>query len=239
MTVKVVLPRIQSEKIGDAAYAILREKIINQEFAPAQRLRLADLESQLGISRTPLKESLSRLAFEGLVDIRARRGTYVSDPGPEEIAESYEVRKALEKHAIELVIKHASDEEIAQLASYIHRLRALAARRDRHRAYAEYISVDHQLHRQVVGLTKIKRLLLAFDHENVHGQIARIRYGRVDPDLDLVEEEHEGLIAALEARDIETCQGVLAEHLARSKLSLLKEMKGKWKRDRRSFGSSD
>lgn len=110
------LPRINIHTISEAAYEVLRERVISKEFAPGQRLNLEAIEKQLGISRTPLKEALTRLEMEGLVTIVPRTGTYVTDPVPEEIAESFDMRRVLEVYAVELAVQRASDEDYESLA---------------------------------------------------------------------------------------------------------------------------
>jgi DNA-binding GntR family transcriptional regulator len=218
------LPRISIHKVSEAAYEILREKVISKEFAPGQRLNLKAIGKQLGISRTPLKEALTRLEMEGLVTIVPRSGTYVTDPGPEEIAESFDVRRVLEVYAVELAVQRASDDDIKALRAIVQELGDLTATKDRDAIYPRYLTLDHQFHRQLVALSGNHRLYQAHDHENVHAQMARIRYRRSERELDVAQEEHGRIIAALEARDVETVKAEMDAHLRRAKRSLVADM---------------
>lgn len=218
------LPRIKARKISETAYEILRERIISKEFAPGQRLDLDIIGEQLGISRTPVKEALARLEMESLVVIIPRSGTFVTDLDAEEIAESFDVRRALEVYAVELAVQRASDEEIEELWGIVRELGELAADEDRDAIYPRYLTLDHQFHRQLVALCGNRRLCQAHDRENVHAQMARVRYRRSEWELDLAQEEHERLMVALETKDVETAKAEMDAHLRRAKRSLLADM---------------
>jgi DNA-binding GntR family transcriptional regulator len=80
------LPLLVQPKISDEVYKVLEEKIFSKQFVPGERLNLLELEKRLGISRTPLKDALNRLAGEGLIIIEPHRGSYrpgqtVTSPG--------------------------------------------------------------------------------------------------------------------------------------------------------------
>ena len=219
------LPRINARTISEAAYEILREKIVSKEFLPGQRLDLEAIETQLGISRTPLKDALTRLEMEGLISIVPRSGTFVTDPGPVQIAESFDVRRMLEVYAVELAVQRATDEEIKDLRAIIQELGELTAVEDRDSIYPQYLALDHQFHHQLVALSGNQRLCKAHDRENLHSQMARIRYMRSEEELDLAQEEHERLMAALEARDVEASKAEMDAHLRRAMRSLLDDMR--------------
>ena len=220
----VSLPRINAYKVSDAAYEILREKIISREFTAGQRLDLDDVEQQLGISRTPVKEALARLEMEGLVHIVPRSGTFVTDPDPKEIAESFDVRRVLEVYAVELAIGRMTDEDLLDLRTMIQELEELAAAPDRDAIYPRYLTLDHQFHQNLVSLSGNERLQQAHKRENLHAQMARIRYRRSERELEAAQMEHQRLVAALEAGDVERAKSEMDAHLQRAKRSLLRDM---------------
>lgn len=219
------LPRINKKKVGESVYEILREKIVSKELTPGQRLNLDAFETQLGISRTPLKEALGRLAREGLVEIIPQSGTFVTHLSAEDIAESFDVRRALEVSAVESAVQRASDDDLRQLREIVRQLGELAASEDHDAIYPQFLALDHSFHRQLVALTRNRRLCRAHDGENIHAQMARVRYRRSERELNIAQEEHERIMTALEARDAETTKAELDAHLRRAKRSLLTEMK--------------
>lgn len=218
-----VLAEIETIKVSEMVYRILREGIIGRQFLAGQRLDVEEIENQLGISRTPVKEALNRLALEGLVEIIPRRGTYVADPGAEDIGDSFEVRKALEIHAVGLVVDKATEHELRRLRSLVEESGEMVKAQDQNAIYLQYVARDHQFHQELVALSGNKRLMVAHEKENVHAQMARVRY-RSEKELDLAQEEHERIMAALEARDRVQAQREMAAHLERAKRSLLTDM---------------
>src|ERR1700677_538761 len=83
----------------EAAHARLRELIFSGALQAGQALRREEIARQLGLSRLPVREALNRLATEGLVELRPRRGFYVVSLKPDEIEDIFEMRAMLEARA--------------------------------------------------------------------------------------------------------------------------------------------
>lgn len=92
-------------RASDRAYSVLREQIIDGDLAPGTLLAEVEQSSRLGVSRTPLREALSRLAADGLVAAHSGRGLVVTDVPLTRIAELFEVRSALEEQAARLAAR--------------------------------------------------------------------------------------------------------------------------------------
>ena len=84
---------------------MLREEILHWRLLPGTQLSEIDLAERLGVSRTPLRAALARLALEGLVDTSRGRTGVVSDVSAESITELFELREALETHAARLAAR--------------------------------------------------------------------------------------------------------------------------------------
>jgi GntR family transcriptional regulator, rspAB operon transcriptional repressor len=218
------LPRIMTPAIRDSAYEILRDKIMRKEFGPGQRLDLEAIEGQLGISRTPLREALHRLASERLVEIVPRSGTFVTVLNPEDIAESYEVRRAIELYAVEHAAQQATDRQLAECGALLRDLERLGTADDVVATYPEYLSADYELHRRIVALANNRRLSRAYERENVHTQLARVHYRRIMRDLDVTQREHKDILVALERRDAAAARAAMNAHLVRAKAAILDDM---------------
>ncbi|MCX6081337.1 MAG: GntR family transcriptional regulator [Chloroflexi bacterium] len=224
MTAELTFPRINSPKISEVAYDILREKIVSKQFAPGERLDLNEIEKSLGISRTPLKEALSRLEMEGLIQILPRSGTHVTKPSVDDIAESFDLRRILERYAVELMVQNASDGDLTKLAILVEEMGMLAKQNDIQLMYPRYLELDHEFHRQLVALSGNQRLREAHERENLHAQMSRIRYRAYERELSIAQEEHERIIAALLARNLVMVAEQIDAHLKRAKRSLLSDM---------------
>lgn len=218
------LPRINTPAIRDSAYEILREKILCKEFGPGQRLDLDAIEAQLGISRTPLREALHRLASERLVEIVPRSGTFVTVLSPEDIAESYEVRRAIELYAVERAAPHVTDQQLQECRVPLLDLASLGATPDVETTYPRYLSADYDFHRRIVALANNRRLSRAYERENTHAQLARVHYRQPMRDLDVTQQEHEAIMAALGRRDAAAARAAMEAHLIRAKAAILADM---------------
>jgi len=218
------LPRLSPRNISQEVYEILKERIFSKQFSPGERLRLTEIEKQMNVSRTPLKDALNRLAVEGLVEIKPSRGTFVSDPSPTEIADCFDVRRVLEIYGVELAAKRMTESQLKQLRDMVQKLRGFTDTEDWSRIYQEYVALDHQMHRLIMEFAGNKQLQQTWEQINMHVQMARVRYRRAEEELDLAQAEHEELLRAFEARDVGTLQGVMSHHIERAKQSLLRDL---------------
>ncbi|MGH2627988.1 MAG: GntR family transcriptional regulator, partial [Anaerolineales bacterium] len=93
----------------------LRHLILSRQLRPGERLVQSDLAEQLGVSRTPIREALHRLASDGLVTIAPHKGATVAKFLLSDLEEIYSVRIALEGYAAYLAAQHITDEDLAKL----------------------------------------------------------------------------------------------------------------------------
>jgi DNA-binding GntR family transcriptional regulator len=113
---------------SDDVYERLREAILTGRARPNERLIEAELADRLQVSRTPIRESLQRLAAEGLV-VSRRRGWVVLEHTSVEIREIYEARAALEGYCARLAAQRATDAQLKEIASLHHPKRNLKSSR--------------------------------------------------------------------------------------------------------------
>lgn len=127
---------VDAASIASRCHAILRERILAGELAPGARLHQEDLSRELGISRTPLREALGRLAADGLVDLLPNRGARVADVRPEDMAHAYEARLTIEPAAAALAARRGAPVDAMRAAIAGHRAAAdLPSAFDANRAF--------------------------------------------------------------------------------------------------------
>lgn len=97
------------------AYEAIRQKILSNVYPPGTALSERELSEQLAVSRTPVKDALKRLHFEGYVDVTPERGAVVSKIGLSDTLELYEIREALEGHFVRLAAERRREEDVEQL----------------------------------------------------------------------------------------------------------------------------
>jgi DNA-binding GntR family transcriptional regulator len=213
---------VSVQRLTDAAYQALKNLILAKTLTPGQRLNVDDLAGQLGMSRTPVKDALNALATEGLVEILPRRGTFVAGLAPEEIAEVFELRRALELLAAELLIARITDEDLRRLRRHLSDLDEATAGGD----VDDHMRHNLAFHQLFVNLAGNRKLTELYEGLNVHIQIARIHARAGDWQQRRAQEqaEHRAIMEALEARDAQRLMEAVNAHIRRAKQSLADDL---------------
>jgi DNA-binding GntR family transcriptional regulator len=110
--------------LRDDVYQRLREEIITGRLAPGEQLRDAELAASLGVSRTPVREALLRLAEAGLVIAAPGRSTMVSELDPRRVAEARDVVAAMHELAVLDSVGRLTESDIAAMRDANERFRA-------------------------------------------------------------------------------------------------------------------
>src|SRR5690554_1198871 len=118
------LSAIKTERVTDTVYQLLRERIIEGVFEPGTKINVDEIARQLDVSRTPVHEALSLLAVDGLVEVKPRRGTFVSELTLRDYEETLDIRRSLELLASETFVDIATEDDIAELEELIHKMEA-------------------------------------------------------------------------------------------------------------------
>ncbi|MCP5099277.1 MAG: GntR family transcriptional regulator [Chloroflexi bacterium] len=213
--------KLNLTSLRDEAYRLLRRSILNHTYPPGYRFDLSTLETQLGISRTPLKEALQRLERDGLIEIRPRRGTYVTKLDPSDVAEGFDVRRILECAAASIITHKASDSEIAYIQALNNEMNTLLESDDYQSIVQSYIELDRQLHHYIIELTGNKRLQTVYQHIDTHLQIVRVRQKFSKSDSMQTQKEHEAMMIALANRDADAFCNSVGIHIDTSKARVL------------------
>ncbi|WP_409970166.1 GntR family transcriptional regulator [Piscinibacter sp.] len=189
----------------------LRERILAHTLAPGSWIDEQALTSELGISRTPLREALKVLAAEGLVTMKLRRGAYVTEVSERDLVEVFHLLSLLESDAAAVVARDASDEQLRELAGLHQRLEDAVGDRDAfftanegfHMRLLE-IAGNRWRNQMVADLRKVMKL---YRHHSLFKQ------GRLEASL----KEHRKIMAALKARNAVLAQQLMQQHLALGK----------------------
>ena len=101
--------------LRELVYEELKKQILTGKIAPGTRMMEVDLAEEMGVSRTPIREAIRKLAQEGLVIIEPRRGAYASSLSVKDMVDTLEVRENLEGFAAALAAERMSDDQINEL----------------------------------------------------------------------------------------------------------------------------
>ena len=202
----------------DAAYAALRQRILDNTYPPGHQALEQALAEDLGISRTPLREALIRLQKEGLVAVVPRHGMRVLPVSPADMKQIYEILSALESMAAELAAKRRpTDAELAPLEQ-ASRDMAKALKADDLEAWAE---ADERFHRHLVELSGNRMLVEAV--LNFWDRAHRVRRFtlRLRPKPLHSTKEHMALVERIRAGDAAGANEVNRAHRERASVELL------------------
>jgi len=196
----------------------MRDLIVQGRLPPGERLNERVLCEQLGISRTPLREAIKLLATEGLVDLLPNRGAIVSRIDAARLAETLHVMGALEGLAGELACRRASAERIARIRALHQKMLTRYERGD----LEGYFQYNQAIHLEIVEASGNAILANAYRQLNANVRRARYMANLSSERWSEAVREHEAILAALEARDVDRLKRLLQDHLANKLASVLK-----------------
>lgn len=210
-------------RASDRAYRALRDEIVDWELPPGSVLGEVEQSTRLGVSRTPLREALSRLTADGLVASQAGRGLVVTELSLDNIRELFEVRQALEAQAARLAaLRHEGDTFERLEAEFLSVNELLAiddpARHDYYDLVSRFdVAIDEAVHNPY--------LVTALDSLRTH--LVRVRrLAKDNPErLSAAASEHLLIVQAIVARDPELAAQATNIHLHRALQSALKGTK--------------
>jgi DNA-binding GntR family transcriptional regulator len=216
---------LTSEKLTDQTYRILKAKILDRSFSPGQRLDLLELEQKLAVSRTPIKEALSRLAVEGLIRIEPRRGTFVAQPSRRELQEYLEVRRMIEIYAAEHIIDRTTSEDLAHLRRLLQEVEDLYdPTGDRWSDGMVFLDRNRAFHTFLISLVGNAKLDEVYQQLRFHEQMAFINYLTTDPRGAPTIQEHREIYAALCEGNREKLVAALTRHLDAAEQQILSHL---------------
>jgi len=213
-------PRLLRRSLHDELVSLVRDMIVEGELEPGARVPEQQLCARFGVSRTPLREALKVLASEGLLTLLPHRGARVAAISAEEIEELFPIMGAIEALAGELAATRISDREI-------ERIRELHARMAEHYARGErtaYARLNEEIHDAIVAAAG--NASLAQIYRQLMVRIRRVRFlARMSPARwRQAIEDHEAIVAALEARDGGRLAAVLRAHVANKAATVLEAL---------------
>jgi DNA-binding GntR family transcriptional regulator len=201
----------------------LRQAILALDLPPGTPLSEKELTEQFGVSRTPVREALIRLAEERLVDIFPQSGTFVSRIPVAGLPEAIVIRKALEQAALDLAFEHADSAGLDALDRVIARQRAMAGLDDRDGFHA----ADEAFHEMLAALAGHPGIWRVAQQAKLQIDRCRRLTLPIPGRMQQVIAEHCAIIAAMRDRDRAAARHALDLHLS-AVLPDLAEIRGRY-----------
>lgn len=208
--------------LADLAHEAISEAIVDRRLAPSARLSIDSLAEELDMSNTPVREALTRLAAERLVIQDSHHRSYTVAPllTREEYDHLFEFRRLLELNAIELS-QFGPDvvQELEAIASQMPYMETGPVYHD----YKDFIRADSQFHRVLVGSSRNRFLIEAWDNLHFHLHASRLYAGTGVIDFRQGLEEHRRIIDAVALEDKEAVLRMVKAHIqsAQARLGVL------------------
>jgi DNA-binding GntR family transcriptional regulator len=210
--VRIVLAPLEDmSTFADRAYTALKDVIVTLDiYDQPDEVRLDErqLASDLGISRTPVREAMAQLEREGFVRSVPRRGIYVVRKNKREVIEMITAWAALESMAARLITANATDDEIAAL-------RRMFATFENGQARAhldEYSEVNIEFHQTIIRMSKNGVLTDLAENLFTHMRMIRRKTIGEQDRVDRSVRDHMNIIEALETRDTARAEDLVRNH---------------------------
>ena len=201
---------MKNESLKLQAYNILKEKIIYCHYPPGSQLSEEILQNELGMSRTPIRDALSRLEQEGLVTIRPKRGITVESLRIKELNMIYEVRMLLECYALTTYGEMLDENKILEFYHIFSNIAKMSE--------DEYYRADDAFHAMLISV--IPNRYIAHSYAQITNQNTRVRVltgHRTASRLAETNAEHLSILIACMKRDWKQAAECMQTHLTHSK----------------------
>jgi DNA-binding GntR family transcriptional regulator len=190
------------------AYQRLRDLIVTLQLPPGALLNDAALMAQLQVGRTPLREALQRLAGEGLVVVRPRRGAFVASLSLLDLQQIFELRRVIEGYAASLAAERASAADLEALQAALNPLAPAEAADPR-----ALIEVDRAFHRALARAAHNSFLESTLSRMyNLNLRLWYLALDRIGP-MDSAVREHQLVLDAIRRRDSAQAEAALRAHI--------------------------
>lgn len=199
---------VAKEGSAARAYRELREMAMMYRFRPGERINEVALAKQLQVSRTPLREALSRLASEGFIE-SGERGFWARPLDAKQAFDLYELRRELEMSNARFVCERASERELRELWDYCDTMGRKRFSCDVFRQ----LSVDEEFHERIALLSKNGENLRLL--QNINARIRFVRWIDMGGRLAETDSEHRAIAERLLARDSEAAVDLMRRHITR------------------------
>lgn len=195
--------------LRDVVFHTLRRAILKGELKPGERLMEIQLASQLGVSRTPVREAIRKLELEGLVLMIPRKGAEVAEITEKNLRDVLEVRCALEELAVQLACDRMDAEGLEKLREAADKFVEAQVNTD----ITKVAQADVDFHDVIYMATQNDKLIQMLNNLREQMYRYRIEYLKQRESYPRLIGEHQEIIAAIEKRDKSLATKITSQHI--------------------------
>jgi DNA-binding GntR family transcriptional regulator len=216
------LPKLDNSNLWDKTYAILKDLIVRREFKPNEKLSIPDLSIKLGVSRTPIRDALTRLEMEGLVKTVSKVGTFVNSLEIADVLDIIDTRLMLEFWVVEK-LPTLSEKEYLVKIKQLEDILEEAGNTVEKMPLGSFLKSDYNLR------FHIEFIKMGNNQKNVDIYLAMMNYHYLAAENSLFTPEmvtsaidqHKEILRALKSRNFEDLKAAIKLHLNDSKERLI------------------
>jgi DNA-binding GntR family transcriptional regulator len=200
--------------VREKVYEYLKSSVLSGRFNPGKRLTEEHLASEIGVSRTPVREALHKLASEGLIKSLDTRGFIASADSKDEIEEMFDIRASLEGYALRLASEIISEETLKGLDGFIENAEDALKRKKINEIFKWNTRFHDALHDLVAHKPRFHRLIT-----NMRKYVLRYRKDTLHY-LDGAKrtiDGHRKIMMALRLKEPDLCERIMREHIQEAK----------------------
>jgi DNA-binding GntR family transcriptional regulator len=219
------MPDIQSFSApsrADWVFENLREEIVSLDIEPGAAIVESDIARRFGVSTTPVREALQRLAKDGLVVLSRYRGATVLKLEERDVREIYQLREAVEPLAVRLAVPQLTEAEISSMASLLGDAEEALTLGN----WDKLSQCNRQFHGIFITRSGNKRLQQVLENLQEQNRVIALLTWRTHGHDVREQEEHLAILEAVRARDGELAAERLREHIVRFGAWALKDWHG-------------
>lgn len=216
------MSQIQHSPLGDQVYTIIWDQIISHRLRPGDKISDLRLSEELGVSRTPIREALHRLAQEGIVRTQSRHGFFVTSFSSQDVGEVYDIRAALEMLTVRQALPRLADQELDEAQRALDEARrqivdGIEGGEER------WLAIDRAFHGLLAERSGNRRLEAILTSLQTQIGVFQV-YGIHSSPLRLLSiEHHQAILAALKVRDSAAAARAMEHHIQEVKEWVLAE----------------
>jgi len=197
------------QSLKELAYTSIKGAILTLRFQPGQALSNRDLASQLQISETPIRDALQELEQEGFVTRVPHKGTFVTEIDPKDIEETFQLRAALERLAVELTVPQLDPIAFDQMASLLDDAERALANGEREQCS----QLGFQFHQCFIEPTENRRIKGILQNLDDHLNRFRRISDSLDGRLEKSQTEHRSIFEAAQLGHVQSAGEAMYQHL--------------------------
>ncbi|WP_053226309.1 GntR family transcriptional regulator [Solirubrobacter soli] len=205
----------------DVAYQAIRRAIIEGAYPAGSRLPEEELSERIGVSRTPIRQALRQLEHQGHVELRPRRGAWVSSWTEEDIAEVYGVRAQLESYGAQIAAQKIGALELRHLEECCLRMEAIED--SRQPGFLDELGeLNNEFHASLLRATGNRRLMISLASIVETPLILRVYHSYDERRRYEAMRHHREILTAVGARDGEWAAATMRVHILSARSALLR-----------------